>query len=292
MTKIGYPVCFLAALIVLSSCNKNTVSQPPSNDSTQVTVPVTVSYFYTDFPGYSIKDSIAYNEYGLPSYWDSYNISSDGSFQGKAYSFEYNHANQIVAYNDTLITAGRSVTRYTLSYDSLNRLSKINVAYPSAANMDARTFAYGTNLITYFRTSAMQGNDSIVCDSQNVLHRGFAGTGNLNIYGTYTYQDFSYSSYPNPYYNPALRSVAPLFFTLFYAVSFTPEFDYLADVYSKNLPNSFTFGYGSPQQGKYSYDWDIDSSGKVTGGNLAITSIGNPGTGFRIAFSYKTIWVH
>jgi len=281
----------LFSIVLLSSCTKSGSQDPVVHDSSYVDLISSVSFYGPN--GKFIMDSLSYTQTGMPVKVLMYSGNMNSPLEEYSFSVDSNHQ-RILSYE------------YRIHDNNLERLTKFNVEYNDQGKISGMTPVAGGDLgvqeyqvhFTYdqdkimFNPFGVSGlTDTLVYDHGNLKHRQQYGSNATTHVSIPAMEDYFYSTHPNPFYNAALENSSVLFMKC-PADGAGREFDYLADVNSKNLPDSVYTLIGDNQVklswGKQYYTWITDGSGKVTSGDLIIMDTAKSGmTGLPDPFTLQ-----
>jgi hypothetical protein len=195
----------------------------------------------------------------------------------ETYSFQIDSINQRILSFEYSILANNAnqYTKFDISYNQQGMVSAmIPVAGGSMTAQDFQVnFTYSGDKVMNnpFRVNDLM--DTLVYSQGSLIHRQYYGSNSGSHVSIPATEQYYRSSYPNPFYIAALVNSSALFMRI-PADDAGREFDYLADVSSKYLPDSVYSLLGDNQfkiqWGMHYYTWTTDTEGKVTGGDLVM----------------------
>ncbi len=293
----------LLCLFFFSQCSKSGASDPVKHDSSYVDLLSSVSFYRPslNYPnGKFIMDSFNYNQSGMTANLLVYDAGGNPPLE--TYSFQIDSINQRILSFEYSVLANNANqhTKFDISY---NQQGMASAMIPEAGgSMTAQdyqvNFTYSGDKVMSNPFGIYDLVDTLVYNQGSLIHRQYYGSNSGSYVSTPATEQYYRSSYPNPFYNAALVNSAALFMRI-PAVEAGREFDYLADVSSKYLPDSVYSLYGEDlfkiQWGMQYYTWTTDSEGRVTGGDLVMPDSvrdGITGRSFPDTFRYHFMFAY
>ncbi len=289
----------LLSFFIQSGCSKSSSPDPLTHDSSYVDLLSSVSFYGPNDK--FLMDSFNYNQTGMTANLLLFGSSLNSPLE--TYSFQIDSINKRILSFDYSILANSAnqSTKFNISYNPQGIVS--DMVPESGGSMAAQDFQVN---FTYNGDKVMNNPfgvttglmDTLIYDQGNLIHRQHYGSNAGTHVSIPTTEDYYRSNYPNPFYNAALVNSAALFMKI-PADNAGREFDYLADVSSKYLPDSVYSLLGDNlfkiEWGMHYYTWSTDAVGRVTGGNLVMQDSvrdGMTGMSFPITLQYKFVFAY